>query len=332
MTNREDRLIDRIRKKIPSAAGGILRAGIGDDAAVLRAPASSEWLVTVDPFIEDVHFLADAYPPDAVGWKALVRATSDIAAMGAMPQLFLLSLAIPAKRTGRWLDAMLAGMARAAERLGLRLAGGDTAQSSRKNPKVSISVTVFGTVQRGRALLRSGARPGDAIFVTGRLGAAQLGLELILRGLHRERRWKKQLAAQFYPQIFPGLAAWLAEHRLATAMMDISDGLSTDLDRLCRASGVGARIHAATFLSANVPRELARLRLDPLKLALHGGEDYGLLFTVPKRLASRIPRAPGDVPLTRIGKIVPGRGVRLVAVGGSSSLLVARGWDHFSKR
>jgi thiamine-monophosphate kinase len=325
----EESLIERIRRRVPSAEGGALRIGIGDDAAVLRPPAGADWVVTCDPFLEDVHFLADAHSPEVVGYKALARATSDIAAMGAQPEVFFLDLAIPADRTGRWLDEMLSGMARAARVFGLRLAGGNTAQGSRKNPKIALNITVMGTSPRGRVLRRSEARPGDVIFVSGVLGAAQLGLELILRGMHRQRRWKNLLAPQFYPAPMLELGRWLVQNRMASAGMDISDGLSSDLHRLCKASGVGARIYAGNVPCVSVPRELALLKLDALTLALHGGEDYGLLFTVPRRLAARMPRRLHGTTLARIGEIIRGRGVRLVDAGGKSSALEALGWDHF---
>ena len=325
----EDKLIGRIRRRIPSAEGGLLRLGIGDDAAVLRPAPRADWIITCDQFLEDVHFLAAAHPPEAVGYKALARATSDIAAMGARPQLFLLSLVMPMERTGRWLDRMLTGMARAARQYGLRLAGGDTAQSPAGNPKVGLSITVIGVAERGRALRRSGAQAGDAIFVSGRLGAAQLGLDLVLRGMHRERRWKRLLAPHYYPAIYLDLGQWLARRGLASAAMDISDGLSIDLYRLCQSSGVGARIHAPQIPCVAVPGELRALGMDALKLALDGGEDYALLFTVPKRWAARIPRTFRGTALTRIGEIVRGRGVKLIAADGTSLSLEPLGWDHF---
>jgi len=328
----EDTLIGRIRRRIPSAEGGLLRLGIGDDAAVLRPTPGADWVITCDQFLEDVHFLAATHPPEAVGYKALARATSDIAAMGARPQFFLLSLVIPKERTGRWLDRMLAGMARAARQYGLRLAGGDTAQSPAGHPKIGLNITVIGSAERGDGLRRSGAQAGDAIFVSGRLGAAQLGLELILHGLHRERRWKRLLAPHYFPAICLELGQWLARRRLASAMMDISDGLSIDLHRLCQSSGVGARIHVESVPCVAVPGELQALKLDALNLALDGGEDYALLFTVPKRWAARIPRTFRGTELTRIGEIVRGRGVRLVTADGKASPLEPRGWDHFRRR
>jgi thiamine-monophosphate kinase len=335
-SNREEQLIERIRRRVPSLARGALLAGIGDDAAVIRPARGMDWVLTCDQFIEGVHFLANVHAPEVVGHKALARATSDIAAMGARPRFFLLSMTLPATRAGRWLDQMLAGMARAARQFGLTLAGGDTARpasssfAQRPAGSAALSITVLGEIKAGHAVLRSGARPGDTIFVTGRLGAAQLGLELVLRRMHRQRRWRSSLKPHYYPKIHIELGQWLARRRLVSAMMDLSDGLSTDLDRLCRASEAGARIDQAKIPCVAVPQPL-RVKLDPLALALHGGEDYGLLFTVPKRLVSRIPRKLFGTRITPIGEIVRGRGVELVAADGRAVMLEPRGWDHFRR-
>jgi len=326
--NREDQMIERIRRRLPKPARGLLKIGIGDDAAVLQPSAGTELILTCDQFVEGVHFVGDIHPPEVVGRKALARATSDIAAMGARPRLFLLSLTLPADRAGRWLDRMVSGMAQAARQFRLALAGGDTARPA-PGGKTAMSITVLGEAKEGQAVLRSGARPGDAIFVTGRLGAAQLGLELVLHRMHRQKRWARLLLPHFSPKIQIDAGQWLAQKRLASAMMDLSDGLSTDLDRLCRASGVGARVYRDKLPYIAIPLAL-RKDLDPLALALHGGEDYALLFTVPKRHIPRIPRTLYGSRITRIGEIARGRGVWLVGVDGIAAPLVRRGWDHFA--
>jgi len=328
----ERSIIERIRRAVPSRESfrSGLRLGIGDDAAVLAGTRDSEWVVSADMFLENVHFLA-AHPPDAVGYKALARATSDLTAMGAAPRYFLLSLALPARRAGKWLDRVLRGMSRAAKRFRLVLAGGDTAEHA----TVAMSITVFGEVAPGRAVKRSGARPGDLIFVSGRLGAAQLGLELVRRGLHRERRFRSLLRPHFYPELRLDLGQWLARPRvgvgkgLVSAMIDTSDGLSTDLANLCRASNVGAKLYAEKLPAVQIPEELARLRLDSANLALHGGEDYELLFCVPASLARRIPKAFGGVPLTLIGEITRAKSIRLVDAHTREIRLEAKGWEHF---
>jgi len=325
----ENKLIERILDRLPSHARLArrvgLRIGAGDDAAVFSQPRGAEWVLTCDAFLENVHFLAPVHPPQAVGFKALARATSDLAAMGAAPRFFLLTLALPAHRATRWLDGFLAGMARAARRFGLVLAGGDTAQSA----TVAISVTVLGEVARGRAALRSGARPGDMLYVSGRLGAAQLGLELVLRGMHRERRWQPLLRPHLYPPVRLALGQWLSRRRAISAMIDISDGLSTDLWHLCQSSRVGARLWAERIPAVHVPPALRARGFDPLKLALHGGEDYELLFSVPRRLSRWLPKVNRGVSITPIGEIVRGRAMVLMGSDGRSAPLMPRGWDHF---
>lgn len=323
----EDQIIEQVRRRVPNSAKQ-LRVGIGDDAAVLTSRKGMEWVVTTDAFLEDVHFLRDVHPPRTVGYKALARATSDIAAMGARPRYFLLSLAIPADCATSWLDEFLAGMSRAARRFGLVLAGGDTS----KYPSILINLTVVGESAPGRAVQRSGARPGDLLCVSGRLGEAELGLRLVQQGLHMDRRWKGLLGKHFQPEPRLALGRWLADHRFATSMIDTSDGLSTDLGHICKASGVGAKVFADQIPLVHVAPELRRRRLDPLKLAVDGGEDYELLFTVPKRLAGKLPRNVAGVPVTAIGEITREKRIVLVDGRGRAKPLRPGGWDPFRGR
>jgi thiamine-monophosphate kinase len=328
----EDELIERIRRRLPSSAGGVLRLGIGHDAAVIR-PERRDWVVTSDQFVEGLHFLVEKHPPESVGYKSLVRATSDVVAMAAQPRLFLLSLALPAERTGAWFNRMLSGMARASRLLGLRLAGGDTTRSPGKKGGIGLNLMVLGETALGARIGRAGAKPGDEIYVTGALGRAQLGLELLSRGRTDQRKYGKLLSPHYYPTLPLDFALWLGRNRLASAMMDISDGLSTDLARLCKSSGVGARIYADQIPAVDVPGSLPRSRaFEPFTLALHGGEDYGLLFTVARRKASRIPRVFNRTRITRIGEVVRGSGVSIVTAGRNSSPLTPGGWDPFRKR
>lgn len=328
----EASLIERIRTRIASPPGLAravgLRIGIGDDAAVLRPPHGTEWVLTCDAFLENVHFLMQAHSPEVVGYKALARATSDLAAMGASPRLFLLSLALPSDRTGRWLEGFLKGMARAARKFGLVLAGGDTS----RHPTVAISITVLGQVAPRHAVTRSGARPGDLLYVTGRLGAAQLGLELVLRGMYHERRWQALLRPHLYPELRLEFGRWLASRRLASAMIDTSDGLSTDIGHLCSASGVGARLWADRIPKVRIPPALRQHGFDPLELALHGGEDYELLFAVPRRFETRIPRSYRGGAVTAIGEVTRGKSLLLVGGDGRATPLVPGGWDHFRSK
>jgi thiamine-monophosphate kinase len=333
----EDQLVERIVRTVPSVlerrGNNALGLGIGDDAAVLSPQGHKDWVLSCDAFLEGVHFLPNAHPPDSVGYKSLVRATSDLAAMGASPRYFLMTLALPTSRIGTWLDAFLAGLSRASRYLGMHLIGGDTTRYS----IVAISITVLGEVSRRRALTRSGAKPGDLIYVTGKLGRAQLGLELMRRkGLAHRKELRALLLPHLYPRIHVKLGEWLARNRIATAMMDISDGLSTDLARLCSASGVGGQIDARLLPHVTIPVTLLhaarKLKLNPFPMALHGGDDYGLLFTVPPRRTKRLQLAPDFSNLTCIGEITSGRKILLVNDDGSATPIEARGWDPFRRK
>ena len=327
----ERQLVEKIaRALVPQrAASPRLKMGIGDDAAVVSTGGHVEWVLSCDTFLENVHFRLKTHPPDSVGYKALARATSDLAAMGATPRFFLLTLALPHSRIGPWLDAFLKGMARASRKLGIAIIGGDTTQSR----TVFVSITVLGEITPGRALTRSGARPGDIIYVSGKLGRAQLGLELVLRGHARNRQLRALAQPHLYPKIRIALGTWLAQHRVATSAMDLSDGLSTDLARLCAASQVGAKIYATKVPTAALPaaaaRKLGNLKSDPLQRALHGGDDYELLFTIPPRQEKKLRRAPGASTLTAIGEITRDRQVLLVAPDGKTRRLKSQGWDPF---
>ena len=273
--------------------------GMGDDAALLRPARGCEVVLTCDWFLEGTHFLRDEHSANSVGWKCLARAVSDVAAMGGTPRCFLLSLALPKELAGRWLDQFLGGLRRAASRFDCLLAGGDTTASKRE---VLINVTVVGEVATGRGLQRSGARVGDIIYVSGRLGEAELGLRL-LRGAKRVNLRDGRLRKHLYPGARVELGLWLSEKRVATAMMDLSDGLSSDLGRLCEASEWGGRGETGTLPVVRTAEP------DALELALHGGDDYELLFTVPKGKARLLPRSIGGVALTAIGEITRQRDV-----------------------
>jgi thiamine-monophosphate kinase len=327
----ESHLVEKIARALSSGSRGAarLRLGIGDDAAILSPAGRAEWVLSCDAFLENIHFRANTHPPDSVGYKALARAASDLAAMGATPRYFLLTLALPKARTGAWLNTFLKGMARAARELGISIIGGDTTNSDR----VFISITVLGEIAPRQALTRSGARPGDIIYVSGKLGRAQLGLELVLSGHSRDRKLRALVQPHLYPKIRVELGAWLARQRIATSAMDLSDGLSTDLARLCAASKVGAKIYAGKIPSVVIPAAVAsslgRRKLDPLQLALHGGEDYELLFTISPRQEKKLRRAPGASTPTAIGEITRNQQILLVAPNGKTKPLQSQGWDPF---
>jgi thiamine-monophosphate kinase len=324
---------DGLLRKIEQALGGRggrygIRMGIGDDAAVWRPRSGFETILTCDWFLEGSHFLRDVHPPDAIGWKCLVRAASDIAAMGGEPRCFLLSLALPQSHAGEWLSGFLAGLKRASRRLDCVLAGGDTT----RRREILVNVTVIGEVKTGRAVLRSGARRGDRIFVSGKLGEAELGLKLIGSDKRGDRQLSRAARKHLYPEPRLDLGRWLGEKRIATAMMDLSDGLSSDLVRLCRASRVGAKVQSAKIpLASKDFREEFRAP-ERLLAGLHGGDDYELLFCVAKSDAAKIPSRFSGVELTEIGEITSGRKIRLIEPSGRSRSLTAGGWDPFRKK
>jgi thiamine-monophosphate kinase len=310
-------------------ASSSVRLGAGDDAAILSPSGKTDLVLSCDAFVENTHFRLKTHPADSVGYKSLARAASDLAAMGAAPRYFLLTLALPKNLTSGWLDDFLRGMARAAQELRISTIGGDTTTAA----AVSISITVVGEVPRGRTIQRYGARPGDLIYVSGKLGRAQLGLELVLRGEARNPGFRAAVQPHLYPTIQIALGEWLAQNHLATAMMDISDGLSADLSRLCEVSRVGARIYAEKIPQVIIPnhaaKKLAKRKLDPLQMALHGGDDYELLFTLSPRNVKRIRRVSKSSHLVAIGEITDDRKLQLIDSAGRGIPLKPQGWDPF---
>jgi thiamine-monophosphate kinase len=318
----EDDLVARIARGGPPVRGSGLRLGAGDDAALWLPRSGYETVLTSDWFLEGSHFLRDLQPPDSVGWKCLARATSDIAAMGGTPRCFLLNLALPASHTGHWLRGFLRGLRRAAKQLECALAGGDTTRQKR----ILINLTVVGEVQKGKAVFRSGARPGDLLFVSGTLGEAELGLQAMRRSRGKSRISGPAANKHLYPEPRIALGRWLAENRFASTMMDVSDGLSSDLARLCHASGVGAVIdEAALPLPAKTPRP------EGVRLALHGGDDYELVFTVPAERLSRLRPRLRNRDIACIGTIIAAKQLLLAKPDGTIERMEAGGWDPFRK-
>jgi thiamine-monophosphate kinase len=294
-----------------------LTLGIGDDAALLRVAPGSELLVTTDFSLEGVHFRRDWHPPESIGHRCLARGLSDIAAMGGKPVAAFLSLALPAKLPQRWVDRFLKGFLALASQFSVPLAGGDTAQSP---SGVLADIVVVGSVPKGKAILRSGAKTGDRIYVTGMLGRSVAALTRLRRG---EQLRPRDFPEHFSPMPRIAVGRYLREHRLASAMIDLSDGLSTDLSHLCEESRVGALLHADLLPTVdNSPESLA--------YALHGGEDYELLFTA--RRNRRVPKKIAGVALTQIGEVLPSRGSQMwLESEGLSVPLKSAGWEHFKK-
>ena len=344
-------LLRRIRQRAGAAAGAGLRVGIGDDCALLRPRQGEELAVTTDLSIEGRHFRLDWHPAEAIGHRTLARGLSDLAAMGARPVAAFLSLGLPreltvasprgkAWRGKSWIDRFLDGFLALAEAHATALAGGDLAESS----VAVFDVVPVGAVARGQALLRSGARPGDLLYATGSLGGAAAGLARLAEFARRANPAKKaglgrtpsgrqsnpripaRLAGALAPHLYPrprvAQGLWLARRGLATAALDLSDGLSTDLSHICEESGVAAEVDAAA-LPIHPGASLAQ--------ALDGGEDYELLFTAAP--AARVPRAIAGVPIARIGRMVrprKGRPPAVLITERGVQPLEPRGWEHFS--
>jgi thiamine-monophosphate kinase len=327
-------LLARIERRANRQKNSGLRLGIGDDCALLRLAHNEELAVTTDLSIAGRHFQLDWHSPESIGHRTLARGLSDLAAMGARPVAAFLSLGLPRELSGKWLDLFFDGFFALARTHKVPLAGGDLAES----PMAVADIILTGAVPRGKALLRSGTRPGDLIYVTGKLGGAAVGLAELERLAESQSKRRSKvgpgklfatsaalrdmLASHLYPQPRLAQGLWLMRRGLATAAIDISDGLSTDLAHLCEESGTGAIV-----TSSAVPVHPAAT----LDQALSGGEDYELLFTA--RPAAHIPRRIAGIAVTCIGRIERRRAgsprVTLVTEDGIQPL-EPRGWQHFS--
>jgi thiamine-monophosphate kinase len=327
--SREWDLINALSREFGPAPAGVI-LGIGDDCAVLAGNGSDYLLWTVDTLVEGVHFDLAYTSLSQLGWKSLAVNLSDIAAMGGNPGPALLSLGWPPDRDRSLALEFAAGLAQAAREYGVAVIGGDTVASP---AGLIVTVTLTGRVPAAQMLRRAGARVGDLILVTGPLGGAAAGLEILRRGLDLPPDLKEGLIeAQLRPRPHLRAGRLLAQEGLATALIDTSDGIATDLYHVCKASGVGARIPAnAVPISPRVKAAGPHLGRDPLDLALTGGEDYLLLFTCPPSLAGRLPtafsRAGLAAPLP-LGRIVGGDRVILETSEGEKDIS-GQGYDHF---
>ena len=321
----EKTLIAQIRHLASFAKPGRVSriwTGIGDDCAVLRLSPQHNSLITTDFTLEGIHFRRDWHPPESVGHRCLARGLSDIAAMGGEPVAAFLSLALPRDLRQSWVSRFTRGFLSLAQKYGVPLAGGDTAESP---DGILADIIVVGTVPKSRAILRSGARPGDRIYVTGSLGGSAAAVVQMHTQLEKKLN-PSQYSRHFYPDPRLALARILRERRLATAMIDLSDGLSTDLAHICDESHAGAELDAACIPRARVGRPVREVDLD---LALHGGEDYELLFTAPS--SKRIPSQLAGVPITPIGQITRKRRIFMTGARNLACELKPRGWEHFRK-
>jgi thiamine-monophosphate kinase len=315
------KLIQQIRR---SARGGkSVVAGIGDDCAVLSVPPGHELLVTTDFTIEKVHFRREWHRPEQVGRRCLTRGLSDIAAMGGEPRAVFLSLAVAGDVPQKWVDRFLKGLLELAEEFKVPLAGGDTAQSA---GGIEADIVVVGSVPKGKAVLRSGAKAGEQIYVTGELGGSAAALAELAEskpvGAKYSRHHSRNFSRNSHPQARVAVGQWLRQKGLASAMIDLSDGLSTDLEHICDESHVGAEIEAEAIPRAEFGVGKKRVAIE---FALHGGDDYELLFTS----AAPVPREVAGVRVTRIGRTTQSAGMRLIGADGKTMRLKAEGWEHF---
>ena len=321
--------IDLIRARA-GGPRGLLSKGIGDDAAVLdMPPAGKQLLWTVDMLVEGVHFELSYTTPRLLGRKSLSVNLSDIASMGGEPVACLMSIGLPADTDTAFATGFVEGFLEVAREHACPLAGGDTVAA----PGVVIDVTVLGLAPAGKAFLRSGARPGQLILVTGALGASAAGLEAFRRGLDSQAVWAPLVCAHLDPTPRLAEAAAAREAGGVGAMMDISDGLASEVNHICRESGAGAVIWSDSIPISAAAREFcAQAGLYALDLALLGGEDYELVFTAGAQDAASIGDAietRTGTPVTVVGEIVDAaRGVKISA-GGIESALLPRAYDHF---
>lgn len=319
MERTEDELIAAIRKVL-SGAGPEVVVPVGDDAAVVR-PGSGDLVLTTDAMVEGVHFRLGQTSARDLGYKAIAVNLSDVAAMAGSPRYALCALTLSDAVDTAWVMELFGGMREACDEFACTLVGGNLARGA----EVTVVVTLTGEVAPGRAICRSGARTGDLLVVTGSLGAAAAGLRVADRPTSWSPEERLAVARLFRPIPRVGEAQVLAQHG-ATAMIDVSDGLTLDLSRLCAASGVGARLeleHVPTHPAAT-PDE-----------ALGGGEDYELLATLPSEEAVDAVRAElreaFGVSLAAIG-LVTAKGLVAVAADGTERSLEPHGWDHFGAR
>jgi thiamine-monophosphate kinase len=313
----ERELISRIRRlgSRRNGAAKPLLAGIGDDCAVLRIPAGHDTLVTTDFSLEGVHFRREWDSPQSIGHRCLTRGFSDLAAMGGEPVALFLSLALPSKTPQRWVDGFFDGLLKLAGQFHVPLAGGDTSQSP---DKILADIIGLGSVPKGRAVLRSGARPGDRLYVSGELGGAAAELNQ----LYSRTRKVHSVRSGSLPQPRINMGRILRERGTATAMIDISDGLSSDLAHICEESRVGAQVWADA-----IPRAQFRQGPVDLRFALHGGDAYELLFAAARK--TRVPTSIGGVKITAIGEVTREANIMLLQDGQRPQALMPTGWEHF---
>lgn len=325
-------LIARIAKMVGEPGDDVV-VGIGDDVAVLRTGGDKYLLATCDIQVEGIHFIRDKISPYQLGRKAVAINLSDIASMGGVPKQLLISLVLPEDTPVSYVDAMYEGMKEETGRYGVDIVGGNIARSP---SGLIVDIFLLGEVEPEYLLLRSGAKVGDGVLVTGYVGDSAAGLTLLLApAANCDKAYAKRvLEAHLTPTPRLKEGRVIAKSGMATAMIDVSDGALGDLGHICERSGVGARVWVERLPISDAARTTAMaVEKDPLKWALGGGEDYELLFTTPperaEELAALVCEETGT-PVSVIGEIVPAEeGIKVVRESGESLSLEREGWDHF---
>jgi thiamine-monophosphate kinase len=324
----ENRIVQLLKSRYSRRSVSI-KKGIGDDAAVIRPRGASEYLlITSDMLLEGVDFRVEWTTPLQLGQKAIAVNLSDLAAMGARPRAFTVSLAVTRGISERWIRDFYDGLTDPKHSMGAHLIGGDLSSS---RGGISISVTALGESLERKVLYRHGGRAGDIVYVTGVLGRSAAGLKLLQKSIVHPRTEPQRAALRSHLSPLPRCEAglWLAQSGFVRCMMDLSDGLSADLPRMCAASGVGAEIDEAHIPVLDESRGWG---FNPLQLALHGGEDYELLFAVSKRKADLFEKVyPSNLPrVTRVGRLISDASkILMISESGRRFRLLDQGFDHF---
>ncbi|HEY7489996.1 MAG TPA: thiamine-phosphate kinase [Candidatus Tectomicrobia bacterium] len=324
-------LIARLQRHLLGQTSPQIIRSVGDDCAVLRPAAGMDLLLTTDTQEEGVHFRCDWSLPEDIGWRCLAVNVSDIAAMGGSPLGAVVALSLPAMLDVAFVEALYDGMQAVATRYDCPVIGGNI---SRSIGRLSVTITVLGEVPHGQSVCRAGAQVGDEIWVTGSLGGARAGLE-VLRHPEAVPGLPTEGVLTRYRRPHPRLreAQYLRQHACLHSLLDISDGLSSDLRHICEASGVGAQLEAACIpIAADVQQIATALQADVLAFALHGGEDFELCLTAPPGILAPLQpvlQTQFCCPLVRVGTIQSGSGVALCLKDGTQVPLVAGGYDHF---